>query len=540
MLADRQVLPRIALSLVFVQLNSISARRARWRVPPALLVAALTSILLLAGCVGSADSQHRPSYIRHTAKGAAQRVVLTVEPTHLGKTFALGAVGLSIEAKELATQDLNAGRKSLVALMRLLGPGVLRVGGNSLDFSWWTSDDEQPPVWATSVVTPTDLASLRSLLVVTDWRVILGVDLGHFDPARAANEALVARHILGRRLLGFEIGNEPSNYGLPVIGLRTSSYNASDYLEELAAYSAAMRATMPSIRLYGPDLGSLAPQAWSSQIVADKSTSFVAITQHYYPTSYSFSNGACKATSIPTAAELLSPEVRERENAVLQTIVASGELAHRETRISETNDTSSCDASGGPATSPVFASALWSLDWVLRATSVGVAGLNFHGDFGRCLPEAFAPICTPGYAAAARGQVIARPEYYGLLAARQLEGGRFVPARLISAGPLPNLTTWATVTPGGTVRVAMDNLAATGLPQQVSIPVSGYTATVERLIAPSIGATSGIALGGAAVSGAGRWRPEPTRPPHTRHSVRVVVRPASAVILTLRPKRSRG
>jgi hypothetical protein len=466
----------------------------------------------------------------------APEAILRVDTSRLGNAFEPGAVGLSIEARELSTDHLSAAHYRLVRLMRLLGPGVLRVGGNSLDYSWWTSDDEQSPPWATSVATPADLVSLRGLLAATDWRVILGVDLGHFDPARAANEARVAEHALGSRLLGFEIGNEPNDYGGSWVGLRPSLYSASNYLEEIETYIAAMRETTSRIRLYGPDLGWLQSQAWLTPI-ASESTSFTTITQHYYPTMYSFSKGVCKGTPVPTASELLSPEVRERENTVLQAIVRAGDLAHRETRISETNDTASCDAPGGPATSPVFASALWSLDWVLRATSAGVAGLNFHGSFRRCLPEAFTPICAPGLAAAAHGQVSPRPEYYGLLAARQLEGGRFVPTRLISFGPLQDLTTWATVTPGGTVRIAIDNVATGGLTQPVSIPSHGYAATYETLVGPSVEATTDVILGDSQVTSTGQWRPRRVRLSPVSHSFRVAVRPGSAIIVTLRAKR---
>ena len=466
-------------------------------------------------------------------------MVLTVEGGHPGREFAPSAVGLSTETRELATEDLSASHGSLVALMRLLGPGVLRVGGSSLDNSWWTSAAEQRPTWAKGgIVTPADLVRLRGLLAATGWRAILGVDLGHFEPARAANEAQVAERILGSRVLGFEIGNEPSNYVNPTVGLRSSAYTANDYLKELAAYSAALKTAAPTIRLYGPDIGLMASPAWLLQIASDKSTSFAAIDVHYYPLKYNVPNGACKGTPIPTAFELLSPGVREQENAVLRTFVEAGELAHRETRLSETNDTSSCDIHGGPATSPVFASALWSLDWVLRATSAGVAALNFEGYLGLCQPDADTPICAQGYTAEASGQVIARPEYYGLLAARQLEGGRFVPTRLVSPGPLPNLTTWATIAPGGTIRIAIDNLAAEGLAQRVSIPLSGYAGTYEELAGPSVEATTGVTFGGVGVTSTGRWRPRRLTLSRVGHSFRVVVRPASAIIVTLRPKRS--
>lgn len=488
---------------------------------------------------GLTDSRHRPSQIGDTAKSAIQHVVLTVQRNHPGREFGLGAVGLSIEARELATPDLSASDTSLVALMRLLGPGVLRIGGLSLDYSWWTSDGESAPAWATSVVVPTDLVRLRGLLAATGWRIILGVDLGHFDPNRAANEVQVAEHILGSRLLGFEIGNEPSNYGSTQVGLRRASYSTDNYLEQLAAYSAAMRATVPTIRLYGPDLGRLSPETWLWPIASDNRGSFAEIDVHYYPTHYSVPNGACEGTPVPSALELLSPEVRERENATLPIMVKAGELAHRGVLLSETNTTSSCDVPGGPATSPVFASALWSLDWALRAASTGVVGLNFHGYLGRCKPESFAPICEPRNVRAASERVAARPEYYGLLAARQLEGGRFVPTRLISSGPLPNLTAWATVTHGGAIRIAIENFAAEGLAQPVSIRVSGYAGIYKVLAGPSIEARGGVTFGGVKVTRAGRWRPRRTSLSCARRSCRVIVRPASAMIVTLRPKRPR-
>ena len=485
------------------------------------------------GSVGATDSKHRTSQIRDAVRSAIPHVVLTVEPGHPQRLFELGAVGLSIEAKELATHDLNATHRSLVTLMRLLGPGVLRIGGGSVDHSWWTSSHEPAPIWATSVVTPADLAALGGLLAKTGWTVILGVDLGHFEPSRAADEARVAEHALGARLRGFEIGNEPDVYGKPVIKLRPSSYGPGQYVEELAAYVTAMRHSAPKLTLYGPDVAS---PAWLATLVASKRTSFAAITQHYYPLSYTIGKGGCKGTSVPAAIELLSPQVREQESATARALVDLGELAHSKTRISETNNTGSCDTDGGPATSPVFVSALWSLDWILRAASAGVTGLNFHGYLGRCGPYAASPICAEGYAAESAGEVTARPEYYGLLAARQLEGGRFVPTHLRAVDTVADLTTWATVNTAGTVRIAIDNLATEGPAQLVSIPISGYTATSQKLVGDSIERTTGITFGRTRVTGSRLWRPRHERVPRKARSFRLAIPPASAMVVTLRSK----
>jgi hypothetical protein len=131
---------------------------------------------------------------------------------------------------------------------------------------------------------------------------------------------------------------------------------------------------------------------------------------------------------------------------------------------------------------------------------------------------------------------VAQPEYYGLLAARQLEGGRFVQTHLSGPDPVSNLTTWATLTSGGTLRIVIDNLATTGPDQPLRIKIPTYSATAEEaLIGPSVEARRGILLGGAPVTTGGRWRPKPVNLSRSQ-SFRIVVPPASALIVTLSRK----
>jgi hypothetical protein len=530
-------------SFVTTQPHSNAVGRTRKLAPPALLVMVLTLVLLLSSFALHQSGSVQPGYalqarrLARVGGSAAPPTILTVDSTHLGRSFAPGAIGLSLEAGELASGDISADHKSLVALMRLMGPGVLRLGGNTLDFSWWTSDGEPPPAWATTVITPADLVKLRGLLQATGWRAILGADLGHLDPTRAANEARVAKRILGARLLGLEVGNEPNDYARPSIKLRTSAYSVGDYLRELASYKVAIEAAAPGTPLYGPDVSSL---TWLQTIVANKTTSFAGLTQHYYPTNFSITKGACKGTPVPSALQLLSSQVREYETLTLRTIVTSGESLHRKALISETNSTGSCDFNGGPATSPVFASALWSFDWILRAASAGVAGINFHGHFGRCLPDTFSPVCAPGSVAAARGQVVARPEYYGLLAARQLENGRFATVDVGKGAVAGDFSAYATVHSGGLLTVALDNFAIHGSTVYL-LKVPGYgRATSGSLLGPSISATKGVTFGHASFSAAGMIRPVGTVVPRVDGAFRLKLAPMSAIVVTLHRARSRG
>ncbi len=502
-------------------------------------VLAVSVVILAAACawVGTRSAASVPT---RSAAGASRTpaTVLRVDTSRPGNYFEVGAVGLSTDTVELSGGHLDAGHPSLIRLMRLLGPSVLRVGGGSVDFSWWTSSGETPPSWATNTLTPADLSALSGLLTATGWRVLLGVDLGHFEPARVADEARYAREILGANLLGIEIGNEPNGFseakGTGKVDLRTPTYGVDEYLREAEAYRQALSVAAPGVAIYGPAVNGI---EWLPQMGA-AARMFTELTLHYYPTS------TCPdvppSEPPPTAEGLLSPTVRQREDKTLEALAQAGGVAGRLTRIDETNAISYC--SENTPGSPSLASALWALDWALRAGSTGVKGLNFHGAFGICADDAQSqnPICAPGRAAAKAGDFTAQPEYYGLLAASRLEGGRFVPTSITAPDPLPNLTTWATLAPGGTVRIAIDNLATGGLSQPLSIPASGYTATEEPLAGPSAEAGSGIALGGAQVAGKGRWRPRTVRLSHAHRFFRVVVRPASAVIVTLHPEPSHG
>jgi hypothetical protein len=452
---------------------------------------------------------------------------LQIDTGRHGTVFDLGAIGLSAEAFELSSGHLAANHYRLVRLMRMLGPSVLRIGGNSVDQSWWTSSGEPRPTWATNTVTPADLAILSGLLTATGWRVLLGVDLGHFEPTRVADEASYAKRMLGAGLLGIEIGNEPDDFGRAQ-KLRASTYSLSEYLQEAGAYREVLRDA--GVSVFGPALGR---SEWLTQMGA-AARMFSEITLHYYPTS-TCTGLRPAAASRATATELLLPDVRQQEEETIQALVDVGSIAGRPTRIGETN-TAACATS--PSAGPVFSSALWSLDWALRAASHGVSGMNFHSDLNGCGSHSESPICAYNDEAAHAGDVTAQPEYYGLLAARQLEGGRFVPTRVIASEPLPNVTTWATLAPDGTVRIAIDNLATEGLPRQIAIPASGYTVSTEALIGPSTGRGT-VSLGGVPVSGGGLWRPTPTPVRlHASGTVRVMVPSESALVVALYPKRS--
>lgn len=229
-------------------------------------------------------------------------------------------------------------------------------------------------------------------------------------------------------------------------------------------------------------------------------------------------------------SELLAPEVREQENETLETLELAGKLSDRPVRIGETN-AAACTTS--PSSAPIFATGLWALDWALRAASGGVAGIYFHGTFGYCEPHSDSPLCAPSQQAAREGSLSAAPEYYGLLAARQLEGGRFLPTRILGAGGSQQLSAYATLGAHHTVTVALLNLATSGTAQRVELRGVRGALTSEALSGQSIGAGAGVTLGRRSVRADGTWRANPRRS-EAHGSTFVSVPAASAVLLSFR------
>jgi len=471
------------------------------------------------------------------ARDRAPALWIRIFPEQRSHLFQHGALGLSIETSQLADEVIVATDRSLVTLMRRLGPSTLRVGGNSSDYAWWTAAAEAKPEWATSTLTPIYLEHLRQLLDAADWRAVLTVNLGHFDPRRAASEAQAAARILGPRLRAIEIGNEPNSFGTSLKKLRERAYGVAEYLHELDVYRTNIEDAAPWVEFAGPDL-SYAPSShtWLPEIAAVSPSPFREFTHHYYPTAYNLPEGHCPSTPLPTARELLTPTVRERENAVIASLTEAGAIAHRPTVISETNTTSSCNAAGGPDTSPVFASALWALDWSLRAASAGVSGLNFHGKFGPCSAYSFSPICIPP--SSGSSHPLPRPEYSGLLAATYLEGGRFVRVELGGARAAGgDITAYATRHRSGKLTLAVIDFLPRGK-ASLAIAAPGYSKASTRLLrAPSVHAKGRIRFGGKPLGDGGSLRPSATPLKRKAGSFRLPLLPGSAQIVTLKPAR---
>ncbi len=439
-------------------------------------------------------------------------------------------LGLSFEVRSLPAIAGYAARGDMVALLRSLGPGVLRFGGISADEqAAWVGNGAGQPGWARVAIDEADLAGLAALARETGWRVLLTVNLGHYDPGAAALEAAAAQRLLGSSLEGIEIGNEPDL--LVRKHLRGPGWGIVAYGPQAHAYRAAIAAAAPGVPIAGPDPSTgVVGLGWLRIVASSPTLRPALLTDHYYPLS--------SCGSRPTVSELLSPNVRRAEGDMLGKAVGIARAHGLALRMDETNNIS-CE--GQPGVSDTFASALWALDYAARAAGAGVAGLNFHDLLDKT--DAYSALFAPTPAALGAGALQAAPEWYALLAARAFLGPR-PPGRPLSAavaGAAPGeLSASAMRGPGRQLRLVLvdyDPPGSTPLAVRLRVPRGLSGGSVLRLTAPSPTATSGVRLGGRAVAPGGTFTPPSVLPRVSGRggALAVGMAPDSAAVVTLSP-----
>jgi hypothetical protein len=460
------------------------------------------------------------------AADAATQVV-TISQTPVGTSLTSASAGLSFEAYDLTLPGFASG--DLATYLDTLSPSsVVRVGGNTVDETFWTSTGEPAPSWSMGTITPSGLTALAQLAKASGWKVILGVNLKEYDPARAADEAKYAQQDLGSSLESIEIGNEPDLYS-------TYKSNPAQYPVDFAAYVAAIRQAAPGVPIEGTDAaGSPSGSFQQAFITAQKqlaSPDVSELTNHYYPLTATTCGGS------PTIAELLGTSVRTAEQTEAQQSAAAAAQLSVPAVIDEGNSVV-CEGQAG--VSNVYASALWEIDDQLVTARAGVAGDYMHGTVEQCgtskpLYMYYTPLCAPTATDATEGLLAAQPEYYGLAALRDVGTGEFLN---LSNPAWADVRAYAIQHADGTMTVVLDNVddpsttAATTL--QLDLGASyGWASKVNLTASGGLTATSGITLGGQTVQSGGTLAaPVPTGFNVGGSTVTVTVPAGSAQILT--------
>ena len=458
-----------------------------------------------------------------------QSATLSIHTDRPSARIPVRYTGLSYESSQLAEPDFfSPGNQNLVNLFhRLSARGVLRLGGNSSEFTWWKASPEavaprlKPPPGAIeanwmphelAAITPQAVDNLAGFLDHAGWKLIYGLNLGTGTPARAAEEAAYVAKAMGARLEYFQIGNEPDLYPRANNGLRPPSWGFDDYLAEWMKFASAIFARVPLARLAGPDVASDSDWTarFANQAPVKLSDGIVSLTGHYY------AMGPPDDPKVNMERLLgADPEPAARAARIAQ-IAAE---AHLPFRMAEGN---SCYRGGKPGMSDAFASALWAADYMLMTAYAGYAGVNFHGGgtrqiraaLGGHLPgEALSKKPGTGRSGAFYTPIAgsleegfaARPIFYGVMLADQFGGT--VPVAADFDAQSVNATAYAATTKGD-LRVAILNKdPARDLRVKIDAGVQPRPARVWRLSAPALDATDGVTLAGTAVGTSGAWKP---------------------------------
>jgi len=484
-------------------------------------------LLALAGCGGSSAARppgrdggaDRPSPADAAdAGGDAQPpvpVTVTVDPTVTAGAIGPGFVGLSYEKSHLRQGLFRGDNAALVALFKLLGPSILRVGGNSVDETVWQSYDGGAPAPDAAVpqtITAADVDGLAAFAAAAGWKVLYGVNLKLASPSVDAAEAAYAAQALGSALYGWEIGNECDLYTTVVASPGTWSYAA--FTSAWQSFEAALAAGVPGTAFTGPASASHYT-TWTVPFAADEASAIVLLTQHYY-----IANGQAATSTIDL---MLSPNPGLATELGALAKAASANHVANGYRLGECN---SFYNGGAPGVSNAYASALWAIDFLFANAQNGAAGVNFHGGGNSA---GYTPIADAG------GAVVgARPMFYGMLLFSMAGQGALLAT---SAAPTStSFSAYAVSAAANETRVVLSNKSAsTPVAARVVVGRSFSSASVIRLAGPSLAATSGVTLAGATIGADGSFTPgAPETATVTGAAVEVQVPPASAALVIAR------
>ncbi len=427
-------------------------------------------------------------------------ITLTVNYSRPLATMPRDFTGLSYESAQLGHPDFFCAQNTqLIALFRQLSPeGVLRIGGNTAEYTTWSENDTDAGKNRTphaigpdagtaaktaSIVTPIAIRNLRDFIGRTGgWKVIYGLNLWHGTPEMAAAEAAYVQKTLGPQLICFQIGNEPDMNHERGSKQRWTFQN---YWEKWPRFAAAVKQAVPGAQFAGPDIAK--EYSWITEM-ANQHPDLLFLSGHYYAEG--------PPADPKMTLEYLLHRGTDPAHGEIGIVQAATKALDRPFRITECN---SCFHGGKPLVSDTLASALWGGDYMLQVAQAGYSGVNFHGG-GNGLYTPIAGDTAQGFAA--------RPVYYGMMFAQRFAGSTLVETRLSAQSSAQNVTAFAAHGPRGE-KLAIFNKGAEPVKVKLAGKLSGRRASVFWLQGPSIDSREGILLGGSTVGADGSFHPRP-------------------------------
>jgi hypothetical protein len=434
----------------------------------------------------------------------AKSLRLTINPHTTGNTIGPDFTGLSYESAQLGDPTFFSPQNTeLVALVRRLGKsGVLRIGGNTSEYCYWTPNPTAADIAASSApvnpstgkqpdavrkITPQAVDNLSAFVDAIGWKLIYGLNMGTGTAEDAADEAAYVMKLLGPKLIAFQLCNEPDLFHQN--GIRKAGYNFSDFAREWQHFYEVIRARVPNAPFSGPDTAF--NNEWLVPFAKQFKSEIEFLSQHYY------------AEGPPTDPSMTIERLL-RPNPKLDAEFAGMAQTRKDTglpfRLTETN---SCYQAGKQGVSNTFASALWGTELMYQLATQGGIGINFHGGgFGWYTP--IAGTLQKGFEA--------RPIYYGMLMFAEAGSGQLVENKLSEPQPNDVVAAYSLKTDSGNLKTVVFNKnPGSALNLVIDPGQRAQRTTILQLSAPQLDSTSGVTLGGSTVDAHGDWS-SPSQP----------------------------
>lgn len=443
-------------------------------------------------------------------------VTISIDSSKHLATVPADFTGLSYESAQLGHPEFFAAEnKALIGLFRALGKqGVLRIGGNTGEYTTWSDDDADAEKNHTplalgpdagtaaktaSVITPRAIRNLREFIDAVGWRIIYGLNLWHGTPENAAAEAKYVARTLGDRLIAFQIGNEPDMDHDPGSKQR---WTFDHYWETWTVHRDSVKAAVPGARFAAPDIAK--EYDWITK-TAEKKPDLAFLSGHYYAEG--------PPADPKMTLEFLLHRGKNPATEEFTVVHAATKMLGRPYRMTEGN---SCFHGGKPLVSDSFASALWSGDYWLQLAEAGYMGLNLHGG-GNGLYTPIAGTLQDGFTA--------RPVYYGMLLAENFAGATMTATTISALSAMQNVTAFSAID-RGRAKLAVFNKAPEAVTVKFEGAKSARNGKLFWLEAPRIDSKEGVTFGGSAVGPHGEFHPDTQATVAFRHGLASLKIPA--------------
>jgi hypothetical protein len=448
------------------------------------ILCAFLGFMLIAGC--SPESYFSPaSKPSATPSSVYGNASLSLNRTNANSMVKVDTnfIGLSFELSQICEViGLDEQNPAYYEQLYLnLGSGIVHIGGHSADFGVWLPDGSTYCSATYTAVTRGMINSFFAFVARIHWQVIWGLNLIENNPQSAASEASYIASVAGSRLLAFNIGNEPDIYAKH--GFRPANWGYPDYRSEWNTYYTAIRQLVPAAKFIGSD--ACCESSFFYNFTSDESQKIIAAAHHYYTNEDFY--GTDQAESIPF---LLSDRVSEIQAEYIGKWVETARQAGVPLEITESNTFS---GGGKLGVSNTYASALWVIDYLSEAASLGVKRVELQNS-SRASYNVIDDNGDP------------TPLYYGLLFFHMLVQSPGSTIESVGMQTTLDMTTYKVVDADGTVHVVLINKdLKQNASTEIQLGIPSTKAQLLRLTAPSIDATDNISLAGRGLSAQGTW-----------------------------------